>query len=80
MNSLLLYAPFHLLCGVLTYGITYAYFQREYPRTGDASYREDAGFALTLGLLGPITLIPAFFNSGFAKHGFKFRIRKEGLT
>lgn len=61
-----------IVCGVLTYGITFAYFQKKYPIIARESYREDMGIAVFYGLLGPIGLFVILVSSGFAKYGLKF--------
>ena len=58
-----------LLCAFLAYGILLAYWIGEFPGFNN---REDAGFSMGISLLGgPITLVIAFFVTGFCRHGFK---------
>jgi len=64
------------ICGVLTYGITLAYFQRNYPEIAKEDYREDVGFSVLFGIVGPIGLFVSLWGSGFAKHGLMYRRRK----
>ena len=59
-----------LLCALYTYGVTFAYFQGEYPKLDKASDRQ---FALAYSLFGPLTAIIATFLSGFLKHGWRLR-------
>lgn len=70
---MLLVLAIWLSSGALTYAITLAYFQREFPLLAKEEYREDLGFAVLGGLIGPATIIPALCMSGFAKHGLKWR-------
>ncbi len=73
MTYLLLYALFHLACGVLTYGILFAYVQRQYQSIAIDHVREDAAMSGLVALFGPVGLFIALINSGFAKHGLLYR-------
>ncbi len=66
---------FWTVCGVFSYGISLAESQRSYWKMSikNATYREDVGFSILFGLLGPIGLITSYFLSGFAQHGLKWR-------
>jgi hypothetical protein len=61
-----------LACGFAAAGIEYAYMQASYPKLADEARREDAGYAVMMGLGGPAGLIVAYLFSGFAEHGWKF--------
>lgn len=54
-----------LVCGVLAFGFTLAYFQARFPRYNHY------GFALFVGIFGPAGLIVAIAK-GDLKHGLKF--------
>ena len=73
MKVILLVLIIWLICGILTYGITFAYMQEEYPLVAEIGYEADRNFAILLGICGPIGLLVSFFRSGFAKHGLKFK-------
>ena len=63
-------------CGLAAAGGSVAYFQGEYPRVAEASYREDLFTGLTAGLIGgPISLIITAVLSGGFKHGWSLRRR-----
>ena len=62
-----------IICGILTYGITFGYFQGGWPEISEKGYRQDMSFSVFFGLLGPIGLIISFFISGFAEYGLKFK-------
>lgn len=73
----MIYITIWLVSFVLTFGLSFAYFQRKYPRIAESNYKEDLGFCFTLALTGgPISLI-AFLvfvlvgNKG-KFYGFKF--------
>jgi hypothetical protein len=73
MIWLLLYALFHLACGVIGYGMAFDYFQREFPNIAEEMYAEDRWLA-TVGFgMGPVGIIAAW-NIGWhpKKHGLKF--------
>ena len=59
-------------CGAATAGITYAYFDSEFPTLrGTTKHRELLGLATYFALFGPIGLLVAFLSSGFARHGWR---------
>ena len=66
-------------CGILAYGLMFAYFQRAYPTLAEDGYREDRNFSTILGFGGPLSLISAALflrfisRRGGFKHGLKFR-------
>jgi hypothetical protein len=64
------------ICSVISYGITLAYFQRNWPSHADEGYWQDVGFALFFSLFGPAALIVALFKSGLAMHGLQYRRNK----
>ena len=49
--------------GALAYGITLAYFQREFVIIADRHYNSDATLAFITGLLGPVGLAIAYGSS-----------------
>lgn len=63
----------YVVCGLLAYGITFAYWQGEFPGQAAGQYREDMGIAMVFGMAGPGGLFISFFASGLAQHGLKFR-------
>jgi len=62
-----------IACGVLTFGITFGYFQREFPLLAEEGGHSDRMLALLFAAFGPIALITTFFLSGCLKHGIKFK-------
>ena len=60
-----------ILCGILGYGIDFAYFQGKYPDKN--MEREDMGQAMLMSFGGPIFLVAVFFYTGFAKYGLRFK-------
>ena len=63
----------YIVCSVLAYGLTFADVQAAWPRIAVEKYREDMGFAMMIGLTGPIGLVISFLMSGLGQHGLKFR-------
>lgn len=62
-----------LACGFLAYGVSFAYFQREYPELAAKDYILDRCISATCGLLGgPFTLIVALMMC-YPWRGFKWR-------
>jgi hypothetical protein len=61
-----------LVSGVFSWGIAFAYFQREYPLLAQEDYRRDLRMcALGSMLGGPASLMSSLTTSRFCKHGFK---------
>ena len=60
-----------IICGVFSYGFTFAYFQREWPPIAEQGVREDRWFAFMTSFLGPVMLIIEAF-AGQMKHGVMF--------
>jgi len=58
-----------VVCSILTYGITFAHFSREYENNDTSG----ACFALFFSVFGPFGLVVSFISSGCAKHGLRFR-------
>lgn len=75
MNStyFVLLGILYLVCCVISYGVAFAYFQREYPLQAQKEYKNDKAFAIKVSLFGPISLIVISFTSNFYQHGLKFK-------
>lgn len=71
-NWLTILIIFWVICGIIDYGICFAYFQRAYPRVSEERYTEDMLVAILAFFMGPIGLLASLFM-GFYKHGFKWR-------
>lgn len=72
----ILYAIFAITCGVLTYGMNFAYVQRQFHSLAKSEYREDIGTCMFFGLcvaIMPFLIIVSITMTGFAKHGLKFK-------
>ena len=61
----------------LIYGMTFAYFQRQYPTLAEEERRSDIGEACLQAMFGiiggPLALAAVYLLSKRAKHGLKFR-------
>jgi hypothetical protein len=59
------------VCGVVSYSMTVAYFQRQYPTLAHSERVSDRGIGAIAFLLGPLGVIPTI-ASGWRqhKHGF----------
>jgi len=66
---------FWVVCGLWTYGISLAYFWREWPTLHDvpSEWRVSRNVAIFVSLFGLVGLIVLFFSSRFMRHGFLFR-------
>ncbi len=61
----------HLMCSVLAYGITFAYFQGEFPELAEKQRLIDRIFSVVVAVFGPIGLLTTYIWSDFAKHGWR---------
>ena len=69
-----LYILGYLVCYILSYGLTFAYFQREFPVIAKDKVKADVFFSLIFSTLGPISLILSIILGGFFKHGIKYKL------
>lgn len=60
-------------CGVLGYGLTFAFFQGKFSTTADSRRGEDRSFAFFIALLGPMGLGVAYFCGHFGRFGLRYR-------
>jgi hypothetical protein len=67
----LLWFSIWILCGFISMGITIAYFTKSYPSLDH--YRINVIMSIALSVAGPLSLMVAFFCSGFCKHGWQIR-------
>lgn len=70
------YIIFYIICGILSYGFLFAYFQREYPTIAKKKFGRDSVFAHIMALFGPIALLDIFLT-GTYKHGLLFFPEKK---
>lgn len=69
-----------IICGVLAYGLTFGYFQREYPYVAEKNRALYISFSLFVAAAGPIGLGVAIVKSDFAKHGLKYRFKEKSKS
>ncbi len=61
-----------IICGLLAYGFTFSFFQKEFPPIAIKDKKKDKSFALMIGLLGPIGLVVMIISKGY-KHGWSIK-------
>ena len=59
-------------CGIVSFGLNFAYFQREFPTLARCDYEKDRIQALFWSFGGPVSLFVSFLCFG-ARHGLKWR-------
>lgn len=65
---------FWVVCSVLSYGASFAYFQRRYPLSANMDYWKDLKFCLGMSLLlSPVWLVVTVANNDKFEYGFKFK-------
>jgi len=62
-----------VICGVLSYGITFAFYQKQFPTIAKEHYDAHKSFATKMAMFGPINLLAALIVYGGYKHGFKWK-------
>jgi hypothetical protein len=67
--GLLALGAFWLVCGVVTYKATFAYFQQKWPTLAEEEREHDKAHARFMAAGGPIGLLVHALNSGF-QYGF----------
>ena len=61
-----------LLCSVIAYAGSFAYWQGEYPFQEDERKSGNMRFSIMWSLAGgPISLVVSFLGTGFYKHGLR---------
>lgn len=80
MNSRYYLIIVWIICGVISYGINFAYYQRKWPSIAQEGYREDMIFCAGISLLGPANLLGSivlfWHRNGFRHifmYGFKIK-------
>ena len=68
----MIYIAIWLVLAILTYGMSLAYWQREFAILAKGCIKEDIIFSILWGLFAPFTTIVIFCNGGY-KHGLKFK-------
>jgi len=66
---------FWIVCGILTYGLHFAYLQRrllDWQELADKSYTEDRSSSMVLGMGGPISLMGLLISKQCC-YGFKWK-------
>ena len=61
-----------IVCGIISYGFDFAYYQREYSPIAKKDYKEDRIICVFFALLGPINLIEIIIRKNY-KHGLKYK-------
>ena len=70
---ILIFVIFHLICGVLSYGLTFGYFQKAFPSLAERDYREDKNRAIISAFLGIAGLLAILIASCTDWQGFKWK-------
>lgn len=72
-----------LVCSITCGRIFYLYTQGRFQNIAYKDRREDLGFAILFGMLygflGPVGILLALLQTGFAKYGFWIRRRHESI-
>lgn len=69
---LIILAVTWISCSILSYGLVFAYFQREWPTLAKKDYTDDKLKCLMLSLFGPFSLIASLIMTRFGRHGIKW--------
>jgi len=63
---------FWALCSILSYGISLAYWQREFKSLAERDYVKDTIESAAFSLFGPLSLFLGYFLTHKAKHGLMY--------
>jgi uncharacterized membrane protein YraQ (UPF0718 family) len=65
----------YVVCGVLTYGWTFGWFQNRFPGIAAHCYKDDMAYAVFVGIFGPVGLcgILTLMAVHRSYEGFKFK-------
>lgn len=69
----ILFYLFWILCWAISYGIFFAWYQREYSSIAEQDYTSDQVFSFVWSCGGPFSLLMALVCCEGAKHGLKFQ-------
>lgn len=61
-----------IICGVISYGLNFAYYQKEWPNIAEEDYRLHKIMCLLFAIFGPIILIDTLIRKKY-KWGFMFK-------
>jgi len=64
---------FWVICGVISYGLDFAYFQRKYPSLAEQDYKRDIRMCIFFAIFGPINLIEIILMRNDYLYGLKFK-------
>ena len=72
MLVLLIVFMVYVLCGVLAYGISFAFYQNKYPGRSKQGYRADKIHSILVGCTGVFGFVAVLAVLG-VKYGIKFK-------
>lgn len=81
--NLILIVTTYILCGILCYGLYFAFAQKEFPSLANNDYEIDRFIALITSFSGPVGLVgfiigTLVFDGNPFKHGLMFKRNKNG--
>lgn len=56
---------FWIICGIISYGFDFAYFQKKYPSDSKHQYKIDQIACFSFAFFGPFNLIDIYVNKRF---------------
>ena len=72
-NAIIIFLCIHFACGIIAYGLSYAYFSRKWPKLPE--YRRDNLYHVPFGFIALIGLLGCLYKEnglkGIFKYGFK---------
>ena len=69
---IIIFAILWIICGILSYGFLFAYFQNEYIFIAKEDYNKDKRYAFGIALLGICGLVAIICMNQY-KHGLKYK-------
>ena len=69
--TIMLIALTWTICGIISYGFDFAYYQRNWPLLAEKDHRHDQILCLTSAMFGPIDLLYILIHKQY-RHGLMF--------
>ena len=69
---MIIFAIVWIICGILSYGLWFAYFQNEYMFIAKENYDNDKKLAFVLSFFGIVSLV-ILLCMGADKHGLQYK-------
>jgi hypothetical protein len=77
MKYIIIIGVVWIIFALLTYSMSLAFFQNEYPMMAESRCRKEMGMSVLFAILSPVSTVVVFLLAGFAEHGFQLVCNKD---